>query len=135
MYLPADAQLQPVRNGTLPQHDSLQLVPPELLVAVQPSGRDEHGRRHVVFLQQWFGVQQVVGVTVVEGHDQRAGRHTTLACGVGQLAKVDRPLLRANDGEVFVEMLWRDGQFPRVATRVADPVVQQDERPRREACA
>jgi hypothetical protein len=71
MGSPVDIQAEPVGQYPGLQQKPFQVVRPKLPVGADISGRDEYGRRHVISLQQWFGVVQVIGIAIVKRDDDR----------------------------------------------------------------
>jgi len=94
------------------EHQSFELVPPEAFRSFKVSGGDEHRGRHVVSLQEGAGLEQIVGVAVIESEDDATpGSATGRECP-GQIAKQQRPSVSPHHFQVFGEVQRADGKLP-----------------------
>jgi hypothetical protein len=57
------------RQSARLQKQSIQFIPPELAIDSRIARRYEHGRRNVVFFQQRFCVDKIIGISIIESHN------------------------------------------------------------------
>jgi hypothetical protein len=84
-----------------------------------------------VSLQERAGLEEIVGVAVVERDGDGATGRPPAAEGACQIPDRQRSAETSNDFQVLIKMSWRDGELPGIPSYQGDPVIHEDDRGRR----
>jgi len=111
---------------------SVQLVPPEFAILSGVPGSYENRCRHVVFFQQGFRGEEIVGVTIIKGHDDSTARESSLLNNLRQVSHRHEAIVLAQELKMLFEMLWAYGELPGIRLGFSHPVIKQDQHSPRE---